>query len=441
MSSSPAVVPQRSRSRAQRRTTAGSNLAGGTGVVHQDGAKASFGNPEGVPSGPALDLHKGISTPSSREHANARNISRSWDLLRTLWSVSSLDRVATCRRWSYGGRDGLVGLERRENGTRAGITNVITCGSVHACPMCAARIRAVRALEVSAALRSVYDQGGAAVLVTTTVPHSYSDELTTLLSDLGQVWHAGRNARGVKRAIWEQENYDGYVRGLDYTHGENGHHPHHHAHLCFTSPPEVEDLEEARIAWTTAANRRLAKLGRAPLHPEHGITIKLLKLDQALEHAAGYITKTPGLSAETAGHEVAGGPTKKGRAGHRTAWEILGDITDHGEERDFAIWGEYERATKGRAQLIWSAGFRDRHVLSPEMTDEEVAADTDRLGRTLCEFPQSDWTAIQNIEGGIGRLLRAAIAHQDDDVAYRLVAGCFAAWGLDPPTRRTADAV
>lgn len=329
-----------------------------------------------------------------------------------------------------------MGLERRENGSRAGITNVITCGSVHACPMCAARIRAVRALEVAAALRSVYDQGGAAALVTTTVAHGYSDPLDGLLGDLGAVWHAGRNARAVKRLVWDHETYDGYVRGFDYTHGANGHHPHHHAHVCFTATPAAEDLEQARAEWTIAANRKLRRLGRPELHPEHGITIQLVTLDVALEHAAGYLTKGAGLDPETAAFEVAGG-SKRGRDGHRTAWEILADFTDGGDAQDLAIWGEYERATKGRAQLVWSRGFRDRHVLAPELTDEEVAAESDGLGDVLCEFPQADWAEIQEVPGRIGFLLRAATAHADDDIAYALVAALFEAWGLDPPRRPT----
>lgn len=339
--------------------------------------------------------------------------------------MSSLERVRKCRRVSHG-QD--VAVERRENGRRASITNVQTCGSVHACPMCGARIRATRALEVAAALRSVYDGGGTAVLVTLTAPHRSGERLVTVLDRLQAVWHAGRNARRVK-ALWPAEP-GGYVRGLDFTHGENGWHPHFHLHLCFPDRPSAERIEALRLAWTEAANKALGRRGDDLLHPTAGITAQILDLSSALESAAGYITKA---GIESAAAEVAGG-VKVGRGeGSRTPFQVLSDAITDGDERDWKLWWEYERETRGKRQLLWSRGFRSVHVLTPELTDEEIAAQTDHDGETLARFPQSSWKEVTNVRGRVGELLRAATASTDPEVAYLLVVGVFRAWGLPDP--------
>ncbi|OLM28905.1 hypothetical protein Ae717Ps2_6024c [Pseudonocardia sp. Ae717_Ps2] len=79
---------------------------------------------------------------------------------------------------------------------------------------------------------------------------------------------------------------------------------------------------------------------------EHGIDVRVG--NGAVEKMGKYISK---LAFETAG-----GRWKRGKRGSRTPFQILADAIDTGNERDVALWQEWEQGSHGMQQLVWSNG-------------------------------------------------------------------------------------
>ncbi|MCD2198057.1 hypothetical protein LQ327_32265 [Actinomycetospora endophytica] len=62
-------------------------------------------------------------------------------------------------------------------GRRAGFEGLVSCGSVWACPVCAAKVAAKRAEELAAVLDAVHAKGGSAFMLTMTIRHNAGDRL------------------------------------------------------------------------------------------------------------------------------------------------------------------------------------------------------------------------------------------------------------------------
>ncbi|OLM27632.1 hypothetical protein Ae717Ps2_7243 [Pseudonocardia sp. Ae717_Ps2] len=95
---------------------------------------------------------------------------------------------------------------------------------------------------------------------------------------------------------------------------------------------------------------------------EHGIDVRVG--NGAVEKMGKYISK---LAFETAG-----GRWKRGKRGSRTPFQILADAIDTGNERDVALWQEWEQGSHGMQQLVWSNGLKQRCGVT-EVKDEEIA--------------------------------------------------------------------
>jgi hypothetical protein len=81
----------------------------------------------------------------------------------------------------------------------------------------------------------------------------------------------------------------------------------------------------------------------------------------------------------------------------RTAFEILADGLETGLADDLELWLEWERASKGRRQLLHSQGLKTR-VGIDELTDEEIAAAKDEgEGETLVILPRKTWREVYPI--------------------------------------------
>ena len=172
----------------------------------------------------------------------------------------------------------------------------------------------------------------------------------------------------------DRHNWIGDIRALEVTHGKNGWHPHLHVLVLFepnTSSPRMEKFGEwLFVQWQVA----IEKLGLGTCQRE------AFTFDRASEltGAADYVGKW-GASLELAKSHV-----KSGRNGGRTPWQILSDFSANGMVYDKNLFHEYATAFKGARQLTWGRAFtridgkkepsiRDRYLVEPELTDEELA--------------------------------------------------------------------
>lgn len=324
-----------------------------------------------------------ILTPS---HQSAR--ANRWALKSAVNRLLPASRTSKCMvlRAPIPGH-GLAPIEvhKGQNCKRAFYHGLMSCGSVWACPVCAAKIAERRRAELVEAIESAKQKGWRVHFVTLTVPHGVGDDINALLAGLRGALK--RMSHG-KYAISKQLDgaLKGYIRTLEVTHGQNGWHPHYHL-LVMTDhhikPGMLQDVY--RPAW-----QRACRLAGLPIPSDrHGCTVQ----DGA--DAARYASKW-GLEDEmTKGH------MKKTRRKGCTPWGLLravldGDDSEYSPERASGLFRVYAAAFKGSRQLYWSNGLRAALELGQDVSDEILAERPDDEQAILVgTLTVEDWRAVR----------------------------------------------
>lgn len=298
-----------------------------------------------------------------------------------LWETSSLERVRKCGRVSVSG-SGLVAV-RCAHGV-AGFAGLATCGSVWACPVCNAKIMAVRAIEIGSVVATALARGMVVGMVTLTMRHHAGQRLDDLWDALAGSW---RRVAGGK--VWNRRRDLGWVgtlRAVEVTHSfDNGWHVHIHCLLFLGDERwltgDVDVMLSERRKWE--ANFDPLAFGMWQRWSSGliaaGLDDPLLEAqDWHLIHGMGdlalskYLTKS--VDPGSVGLELTSSQTKGATWSKTiTPWEYLNRFRATGDVALLKVWGEYERASHGRRQLTWSRGLRDMAQLGDEQTDEEIA--------------------------------------------------------------------
>lgn len=329
-------------------------------------------------------------------------------------------------------------------GTRAGIGNVQACGSVWACPVCAAQIQRERAEELRRVLEWAQREGHTIVMATMTLRHYQRDTLADLwdaistgwagvtrgsqwasekvdaYTDRLERWEAaralalegkGRMPRGGRagirpqRRIGDQERYGilGWSRTVEVTSGRHGWHPHVHAVLVLEGNTAQSELN-AVVAGDRMHGRWAAALAAAGYESDRDKGgYHLLIGESAQEAIIEYVTKDQGtdtpdlIDADALSREATMGAWKHGRRAGKTPFQLLASIDYQAfpveSAKWEARWREFVAASEGRRQMTWSAGLRELAGMAEDArTDEEIAAD-DRAGEVRLTVDAEDWDA------------------------------------------------
>jgi hypothetical protein len=116
---------------------------------------------------------------------------------------------------------------------------------------------------------------------------------------------------------------------------------------------------------------------------EHGVDIAVGNLK-----VGEYVSKW-GLESEMTKSMI-----KRGSNESSTPWDILGAFAVTGDEDYADLFREYANCFRGRHQLEWSKGLRDRLGLGVEKSDEEIAAERIENCAVVCFIGRSDWKHI-----------------------------------------------
>jgi hypothetical protein len=282
------------------------------------------------------------------------------------------------------------------------------------------------------------------MLLTLTMPHDYEDRLTDVLGTVrasfgatisGRAWQADKEGFSLAH----------YIVAHDGTVGKNGWHP--HLHILLFGERVLSDAEVTALAdrlherWSRAVEKRGH---RAPTR-EHGIQLERARqrVDVA-RYVCQVIAGDEGDESRTVpvALEMTRGDLKTSRHnGQRTPWQLLSDLTarraadgewtdelEQADARDFALWQEWERATKGLRAIRWSKGLRAAVGLTTEeRTDEEIVA-AEVGGVDVFSFPDVDsWKAVATTPGARSAVLRAAESGGSNEVTW-LVLETLRAW-------------
>lgn len=315
-----------------------------------------------------------------------------------LWEVSALERVRKCGRT----RHDTAGVALRQTASGVvGFAGVCTCGSVWVCPVCSSKIMARRALEIGGAVAAWQSQSPDhhVIFSTFTMSHHKGQRLSYLWGSLSTAWN---KVTGGKAWITDKERFgvEGWCRVVEVTDGPNGWHVHVHALLFLVSASlDVESLHRRMFArWSRALVR--AGLAEPSLIGQDAHLVNGPG-DAAL---AAYFTKAVD-GAHRIGLELTQSQTKKARRRHSTVptWGLLDEVEETG---DLTRWEEWELGSKGRRQISWSKGLRERLGLRREESDEELAAEeVGTSADNVMLITAFGWNQLCTVPADLGRLL------------------------------------
>jgi hypothetical protein len=292
----------------------------------------------------------------------------------------AFDRVSFCGR-AMGGAVPIM-----SDGRKCWPSGVAQCASVHNCPVCCAKIKARRAVEIEALCNSHALAGGRFSMLTATVRHDRSQSLDEVRGAVGSSW---RKVQRLKSWTDLRSLVVGQVVAPEVTFGENGWHPHLHV-LLFTRPGVSEDalnsaLTSFRGDWLRLVNECL---GRSP-SIARGVHLLHFGAD-SMAAAAGYLSKVA--------KELTASDLKSGR----DPFTLL-DGAREGDAQSIAMWFEYARAMKGVRSVAYSKGLRELYAVD-ELEDDDIAELDESAGVEVCWVSAEAWNRALR-DGAVGELL------------------------------------
>lgn len=372
-----------------------------------------------------------------------------WASLYILWQISRNSRVRGCRRTGVLAQGAAsVRISDGPDRRTAGFGGLSTCGSVWGCPCCAERILAGRQAEMTQALAAWVAGGGRVAMLTLTMRHRAGQRLADLWDGVSRAW--GRVAGGKSwmtdqlaygAPVWVGDqlvNRIQWVKVVEVTHGSHGWHVHIHVALLLPGDATQTDVDLLGSSmfqrWASAL--RFAGF-QTPLARSGGLDARLWRGDDSNTLADYFAKNRYRSAAETAAAELGRPDWKAARGTNRTPFQILAAIVEDFRADDGDLWAEWESASHGRRQVAWSKGTRDRLGVGLELTDEELAEESDLGGTEVAVITARGLATMA--AGRHGPAVLAA-AEQSGSVGVRLVLDHFGIQWL-PPTASLLAAV
>ncbi|MGD9631605.1 MAG: protein rep [Pyrinomonadaceae bacterium] len=297
-----------------------------------------------------------------------------WSLRYRIQQITELKALRNCGYGTIPGKDVELHIRNTPDGNRANYSNALHCGSVWACPQCAATIANGRAQEVRQIMKTAVDAGYSAAFGTFTLRHRKQHRLRDLWGALSHGW---ARATGGRQWIKQREAMGivGFVRVVEVTYGKkNGWHVHVHVLLIFDRPKLT--IKHARNATHQMWERWAAGLEAKGFTCDRnkGHDVRLATLDYSAENKfEQYFTKMA--------HEMTSGYAKVARGESVAPFQIAelatGEKIPEPIRRQWLpVWAEWEQGSKARKQMLISKELREWAEL-PEVTDEELAKNED----------------------------------------------------------------
>ena len=322
-----------------------------------------------------------------------------WRLQEVARTALPRHRLQICHRYVRPDKK-EVQVRRKDDGN-AYFANLMTCGAVHVCPICVAKIQAVRTAEVRQALDN-WD--GDALMVTYTVPHTRQMRLKPLLDSFLEA-----HRRLTKGASWkrlrEQYGLHGSIKALEVTWGQsNGWHPHLHVIYVVQKGHEVgfDSLQSTIYKhWVRACEA----VGITGLSERCAVDV-----GDATE-VKSYLTKSGTEYQWNAEHELVKSATKRGRGKRYTPFDMLRSYLEQPDDGQMLkLFAEYAEAFKGRRQLRWSPGLKKELLNTEGQTDEQIADSLGENDPVLAYINLDDWKLIRK-ENAQANVLRVVELH------------------------------
>lgn len=274
-------------------------------------------------------------------------------------------------------------------GDRVGVRNVISCGSIHECPHCRAKLCSERAVEIREAVFNHKQEYGKLYLLTLTIRHGLGDDLVVMRKKISEAWRAV--CQGKSWVQFKNEFGVSYIRGAELTHGKNGWHPHLHVLVFSKNPLKLNEAQQYLSSRWLSAIQRLLGDRHVPRRDQVGVN--LVEAQDGEE----YITKL--------GLEISQHPSKIAKQNGKSPLQILEDVVDKSDV-NAKLWRYYTKSMKGSKVLTWSRGLKRLKNIA-DLTDEEIINKVDNLKMSSVYFliDKIWWRKIASDGAVLGRWL------------------------------------
>lgn len=282
---------------------------------------------------------------------------------------------------------------------------LVTCGSVWACPVCAAKVQERRREELARAIDWTWAEGLQPIMVTLTAPHHRRQSLKDLRQMQAKALTALRSNRGGQK-MRERLGYEGMIRALEVTYGQNGWHLHTHELWLVGRNVDADEakaliLERWRAACAKAGLLDMADPAQVRAFDLHSVDVK------GRCSASDYLAKMDDGKHWGADREMAKASSKAGKRSGLHPFGLLAEAAE-GDRKAGTLFVEYAAAMKGMAQLYWSRGLKARVGLD-EISDEELAERAEDTAVVLGQMVPEQWELVLRSKAR-ARLLDAAEA-------------------------------
>lgn len=292
--------------------------------------------------------------------------------------------------------------------------NLVQCGNVWLCAVCARKIHAKRAKEISKALAWVYRNGYKVVMVTYTQPHQRCDSLGDIVSKYKVASNILKTGKRYNK-FRKKHGFLGEIRGLEVTYGRrNGWHWHTHSLLIVKADADIKAMrQELTEKWFNSCQSAGFDIPDKNYFFEYAVDV----IDNC--KSSDYLAKMG--RSWGADRELVGGAVKSGKCGNMTPFDLLAN----GEE---ALFLEYAMAVKGMSQIRWSRGLK-KLVGIVHKTDEKLVYEQEENAVTVAVVPLPTWRFILKQE------LRALVLVIAEQYGYAGLCQYFSEYGykVQPP--------
>jgi hypothetical protein len=263
---------------------------------------------------------------------------------------------------------------------------LVICGSVWDCPVCTVKISEKRKVEIDEAIKIHEARGGVVFMRTLTFPHYANQSTSANLKKFAEARKKMFNRKPHKR-LFDALKIVGSITRTEVTYGENGAHIHCHELFFSDFPFSVHVPSESFYPmWKSAC----VDSGLDAPSELHGVKISTPK------EMAEYVSKVGKEASKwTVALEMTKGHIKQGKFEGMTPFDLLRAYRDTGDCDYAEQFSEYSRAFKGKRQLVWSEGLRDRLGVVVEKSDLEVATEIEDTAFIFSLIDSDLWKIIR----------------------------------------------
>lgn len=314
-------------------------------------------------------------------------------------ALGAKDRINVCLRLPTNAS--WVDVYKHRETFKTFYGNLMTCGSVWKCPVCASKISERRRLELEVLMSEHETLGYKIGFLTLTFRHKLGEKLADNLKKFKKVIKDFQSGKAYSN-IREKLGYIGQVRAFEITYSNyNGWHPHVHILIFY---------KNKRASLTKIAKEMEQKYLNALIKNNcdglPGIAFKLQSGDKAKEQLSRYFAKWSLENEMTKSH------TKKARKKtSMTPFDLLRNYLKENNIVLLKLFKEYADCMAGTQQLAYSKGLKDMYQIV-EKVDEELANEKVERADLLGSLSLEEWQLV------LKKDIRADFLEQCEQVGF-----------------------